>query len=658
MTIRSIERSAGPLVLALALLALSGGLARAQEAGSALAPLRVPVPPAFERAVAKGTRTMTGEPGPAYWQNHAEYDIQATVTPSDSLLSGVETVVYHNESPDTLPFVIFRLYQNLMGPYGAREQPVPATTGGMMIDSLAVGDLTVRVPESQVGQRPDSTWAQVYGTLMRVPMLPAIPPGGSATFHVRWHFTIPGEWAPRMGMVDSTTAQIAQWYPQIAVYDDLHGWDFERYTGTGEFYVDYGTFRYSVTLPAGTIVGGSGVLENPDEVLTDAERAALERAANGDAIVHVLTAADFGSGKATKGAPGETLTWHFRADSVRDVAFSFSDHYLWDATRAVVDSTSGRIAMVHVLYRPGAPGFDQVAAMARAALETHSSRMVSYPWPQLTETEGGSGGMEYPMTVFVQAYEDLYRMDEVSAHEIGHEWFPMLVGSNETRYGWLDEGLNTYSTFFATDAFLPDSFRGHGLKSSQEGYLGFVTGADEDLQMMSPANAFGVWNSGYGVEAYAKPSAVLWELRATLGPETFDAAFREYVRRWSYLHPSPWDFFHAIEDVAREDLDPFWYQWFFTRQRLDQSIVHVEREGERLDVTVHNDGQIYAPIVVTATTADGKTVTWTEPMSRWYDGRETVTTSHSLSGRAVKVELDAARDFLDVDRDDNVWTVE
>jgi aminopeptidase N len=176
--------------------------------------------------------------------------------------------------------------------------------------------------------------------------------------------------------------------------------------------------------------------------------------------------------------------------------------------------------------------------------------------------------------------------------------------------------------------------------------------------MMSPANAFGVWNSGYGVEAYAKPSAVLWELRATLGPETFDAAFREYVRRWSYLHPSPWDFFHAIEDVAREDLDPFWYQWFFTRQRLDQSIVHVEREGERLDVTVHNDGQIYAPIVVTATTADGKTVTWTEPMSRWYDGRETVTTSHSLSGRAVKVELDAARDFLDVDRDDNVWTVE
>jgi aminopeptidase N len=266
--------------------------------------------------------------------------------------------------------------------------------------------------------------------------------------------------------------------------------------------------------------------------------------------------------------------------------------------------------------------------------------------------------MEYPMTVFVQAFDDVFAMDGVSAHEIGHEWFPMLVGSNETRYGWLDEGLTTYSTFFATDAFFPDSMRGRGLKQSQEGYLGFAANADEDLQMMSPANSFGVWQAGYGIEAYAKPATVLWELRATLGPETFDPAFREYVRRWSYLHPSPWDFFQTIEDVTGKDLDAFWYSWFFTRQRLDQSIAHVELQGDQLAVTVRNDGQVYAPIVVTATTAEGETVAWTEPMDAWYDGRETVTTSHAVSGRVVKVELDAARDFLDVDRDDNVWTAE
>ncbi len=643
-------------LLVLALLTLSAAAARAQN--PALAPLRVPVPPAFERAVGNGTRTMTGEPGPRYWQNHVEYDIQATVAPRDALLTGVETVVYHNESPDTLNTVVFHLYQNLMGPYGAREQPAPATTDGMIIDSLAVGGVAVRVPVRQAGQRPDTPGAQVYGTLMRVPVTPAIPPGGTATFHVRWHFTIPGDWAPRMGMVDSTTAQIAQWYPQIAVYDDLHGWDLEQYSGTGEFYVDYGSYRYSVTAPAGTIVGGSGVLENPEDVLTDATRTALERAAGTDEIVHVLTAADFGPGTATRGAPGESLTWRFRADSVRDVAFSFSDHYLWDATRAVVDPASGRTAMVHVLYRPGAPLFDQVAAMARSALETFSSNLAPYPWPQLTQTEGGSGGMEYPMTVFVQAYQDLFRMDGVTAHEIGHEWFPMLVGSNETRYGWQDEGLNSYATFFATDAFLPDSFRGRGLRQSQEGYLRFAAAADEDLSMMSPANSFGVWNSGYGIEAYAKPSAVLWTLRATLGPETFDPAFREYVRRWSYLHPSPWDFFHAIEDATGKELDPFWYQWFFTRQRLDQAIVHVESDGGRLAVTVHNDGQVYAPVAVTATTADGQSVEWTEPVDVWYDGQETVTTTHPVAGRVVRVELDAARNFLDVDRADNVWTVQ
>ncbi|MGD8278809.1 MAG: M1 family aminopeptidase, partial [Gemmatimonadota bacterium] len=431
-------------------------------------------------------------------------------------------------------------------------------------------------------------------------------------------------------------------------------WDAQQYTGTGEFYLDYGHFRYSVTLPAGYIVGGTGTLVNPEDVLTRAERDALRRAATSSDVVHVVSADGFGPGRATAGAAGSTLTWTFDADSVRDVAFSFGDHYLWDATSAVVDSATGRRAAVHVFYRQGAPLFDRVWQMAQSALETFSSRMVPYPYPQLTETEGGSGGMEYPMTVFVQAIPDLYTEDMVTAHEIGHEWFPMLVGSNETRYGWQDEGLNTFDTFFATDAFLPDSMLRHGLDESQAEYLSFIRNADEDLQVMSPANAFGVLNSGYSVEAYAKPGVALWALRSILGPDTFDRAYRTYIGHWAYRHPTPYDFFNTMSTETGQDLDAFFVPWFFSRGRLDQAVTAVAQSTGRVTVTVENRGQLYAPIDVTAMLDDGRIVHWREPMSVWYDGRRRTTTSHDIDGRVTRITLDAVHDFPDVDRANNV----
>ncbi|HKI94294.1 MAG TPA: hypothetical protein VJ992_03280, partial [Gemmatimonadales bacterium] len=336
----------------------------AQQRSPALQRLEVVVPHSVDSAVAHGTRSVTGAPGPKYWQNWSDYDIAADVTPADSMLRGEETVTYHNASPDTLSYVVFHVYQNLMGPNAARQQPFPNATGGMVIDRLQADGKTVEVPDNMVGRSAGPGSALVMGTLMRVPLATPLAPGGSATFHIRWHFQIPPSYAPRMGMQDSTTAQIAQWYPQIAVFDDLHGWDLQQYIGSGEFYCDYGHFKYTVTVPAGFIVGGSGVLTNAAAVLTPAERSALQRASESDQIVHVLTEADFGPGTATQGQKGDRLTWRFDADSVRDVAFSFGDHYLWDATRAMVDSASHRYAAVNVFYRKGAPRFDQVAAMA------------------------------------------------------------------------------------------------------------------------------------------------------------------------------------------------------------------------------------------------------------------------------------------------------
>ena len=654
MSVRSWQR---PVVgaLALVLLPLAAAAQQTPRAGEDVpSSLRLVVPPALDSAIARGTRTRTGAPGARYWQNSADYDITAQVTPQDSMLRGQERVVYHNSSPDTLKYVLFRLYQNLMAPGAAREQPGPMTAG-LLLEEVRENGRVVPLPPSAYAPNPDRTGARIYGTLMFVPLATPLLPGASAAFDVRWHFTIPGSWAPRMGMEDATTGQIAQWYPQIAVYDDVDGWDRQMYTGTGEFYLDYGRFRYSVTLPAGYIVGGTGTLQNPQQVLNDDQVEALRRAAGTSDVVHVVAPGGFGPGKATKGAAGTTLTWQFAADSVRDVAFSFGDHYLWDATSAVVDSAAGRRSLVNVMYRPGAPRFDAVWKMAQYALETHSSRMVPYPYPQLTETEGGNGGMEYPMTVFVQADSGLYEEDMVTAHEIGHEWFPMLVGSNETRYGWQDEGLNTFDTFFATDAYVSDSV-GHGLDVAQKGYLEYARQSDEPLPMMAPANAFGVTStSNYSTEAYDKPGSVLYALRATLGDAVFFRGYRSYIHRWAYRHPTPFDFFDSMAEAAGQDLDAFWFQWFFTNQRLDQAVTAVTQSGGRVSVTVRNVGQIFAPVDVTAHLADGRTVSWREPMSAWYGGARTLTTSHAVPGPVVRVVLDEPRNFPDIDRGNNSW---
>ncbi|HKK27545.1 MAG TPA: hypothetical protein VKB18_05655, partial [Gemmatimonadota bacterium] len=362
----------------------SAPLAAQQGGGSggpALARLEPVVPMPLQRAVEAGTRSRTGAPGPKYWQNGADYDIRARVSPRDSLLSASERVVYHNRSPDTLEVVVFHLYQNLMSPWPRRERPTEPgiATRGMVVERLVAQGRPVEIPDNMRGEPAEAGGATIYSTLLTVPLPEPLAPGDSAVFEASWHFTIPpshvqapGCWGGcRMGMQDPGTAQIAQWYPQIAVYDDVHGWDAGQYTGTGEFYLDYGHFRFSVTIPAGYIVGGTGTLQNPGDVLTDRERSALERASKSDEVVHVLTPDDFGAGSATRGAPGQALTWRFDADSVRDVAFSFGDHYRWDATRALVDPDHGRYAAVNVFWRPGAPRFDQVAAMARSALETH-----------------------------------------------------------------------------------------------------------------------------------------------------------------------------------------------------------------------------------------------------------------------------------------------
>lgn len=639
------------LPLGILFLAISAAPAAAQQ--RALAPLEVRPSTDFLAAVEGGTRTATGEPGAGYWQQRADYAIDVTVEPGTRRLTGRETITYTNNSPDTLRGVYFHLYQNLFANDALRGREVPIT-GGLELTSLSVDGQSLEVDSG------DNRHTIQQGTVMAVRLpAPLAPAGGTAMFEVGWSFTIPeGEGVPRMGMVDSTTGQIAQWYPQVAIYDDLTGWDTRQYLSNGEFYLEYGTFDLAITVPAGTVVAATGNLQNPEEVLAPAILERVSRAVRGDEIVHVVTEADFGPGKATLGEVGETLTWRFHAEDVRDAAFAFSDHYLVDMTSGVVDSASGRRTVVHAFYRPSANTWVESAKMTKDAIETFSRNVYPYAYPQITSTEGLVGGMEYPMIVFVRNFDTEEVTERVIAHELGHMWFPMMVGSDETSYAWMDEGVNTFITIFAAEHYYPQSTERVEVRDAYEQYT--AQSPVQGLSVMTAPDAIAAAGGSVGILGYRHPASALLALRSILGEETYDRALTEYTRRWLYRHPAPWDFFHTFESVAGRDLDWFWVPWFYGPGVSDLAIADVEVHSmagrNHVVVAVRNDGTVISPVVLRITSANSATATVEAPATRWFGGQKEISVEGTVDGEVTKVELDPEGLYADVDPSDDVWT--
>lgn len=569
-----------------------------------------------------------------------------TIDPATRTLTGEETIRYANHGPDTLGIVFFHLYQNLFREGAVRTRFVPLT-GGMTITSMTVDGVEREVDPT------DNRHTIEQSTVMAVRLPSPLVPGETATFEVGWTFTIPaGENVPRMGMVDETTGQIAQWYPQIATYDDLTGWDTRQYLANGEFYLEYGDWDLAVTVPAGYLVAATGELVNPEEVLPGAIRDRLARA-TGDEIVHVVTEADFGAGTATLGAEGETLTWRFRAEDVRDAAFAFSDHYLWDATTGVVDEESGRRTRVHAFYRPSADTWVESAKMTKDAIEVFSRNVYPYAYPHITSTEGLVGGMEYPMIVFVRNFGDEETTHRVIAHELGHEWFPMMVGSDENSWAWMDEGVNTFITIFAAEHYYPESTERAQVRQA---YRQYARQTNVPLEVMDPPDAIAAGGGSVGVLAYRHPATALLALRNVLGEETFDRALTEFTDRWLFKHPTPWDFFNTFEDVAGRDLDWFWQPWFHGPGVNDLAIERVEAEGGEVIVTVRNEGTVIVPVALRATNATGETVDVTAGAERWFGGERTIAIEVEIDGEVTRIELDPDDLYADTDESDDVWT--
>jgi len=624
---------------------------------SAPRPLVRPVlpPPEFQQAVQRQTRTTTGAPGARYWQQRVRYSIEAELDPQTTQLTGKERIVYHNRSPDALRFVVLNLYQNLfrVGAFNtgglnltrvaAQGQAVPALSAAQAEAILAGGPLT------------PGYW--VNGTLGRLYLPRPLAPGDSTVFEFDWGFRVPPSGAPRTGYEDALggrVLQVAQWYPQLAVHDDVVGMDITPYSGNGEFYLDYGDFDFALTLPAGWLVAATGTLQNPEQVLTPEVRRRLGQAAATDSVVRVVTAAELGQG--TVAGENGKVTWRFSARDVRDVAFATSNRYLWDATRATIPAAGGgtRSVPVHAFYRPGSGHWDKAARYTDHAAEFFSRAIVPYAYPQITSSEGPVYGMEYPMLVFVGRPQDPAELAlyEVMSHEVGHEWFPMMVGQDEAAFAWMDEGLTTYHEGLAAN----DYFRGHDhFRQPRETYLQ-AAGRKLEAPLMRHADLLG--DMQLGVAAYYKPGILLRSLRATLSDSVFDRAMRTYANDWQGRHPYAWDFFNTFERVAGRDLDWFWSPWFFTTATHDLAVASVAPGAGTVTITVRDLGQAPGPAFVAVTTSGGGTVRGTISMETWLGppARRSATLTLPVTGTVTRVEIDPEQYLPDINRRNNVWT--
>jgi len=597
-------------------------------------------------------RSGSGAPGPMYWQNHADYDIKATLDTTTKTLAGSLRLRYTNNSPDTLHFIWMQMEQNAFKDKSLNSfiYPQDSRFGARGFEGGDVIDRFEQVLAGRAARRVNVT-RRDNGTVMKVDLAEPLAPGKAATFDVAWHFLIPEHGADRMGR-DGALYELAQWYPRVNVYDDLRGWNTEPYLGQGEFYLEYGDYTVEITLPAGYIVASTGSLTNPRQVLTPTEISRLAQAAKSATPVNIVTLDDIRSGRARPVANG-TLTWRFSAKNVRDVAWAASPEYLWDAS-----GWNGILAQA--FYRPSAiDPWKDAADMTRMSIDEYSTRWFQYPWPQMSAVEGPISGMEYPMLVMEAKSDDKYDLYNVVTHEIGHNWFPMIVGSNERVHMWQDEGFNTFINTFSEARRYPEKgdqmARALGERTYVEGAM--KAGVDVPVDVMPDR----IDSRLLGLAAYVKPSVGLQLLRQEImGPAAFDDAFRAYINRWAYKHPSPADFYRTMEDVGGRRLDWFWREWFKENPHFDQAIDSVvsTRAGDVQNVTVEygNHARGVLPIHARFWFSDGSTENFDYPAEVWSRNTVHYLRSYAFRGKTVsRIEVDPDKRLPDVDRTNNVW---
>lgn len=615
-------------------------------------------------------RSSNGLPGPAYWQNRADYQIHATLNPDPVApsLVGSEVITYTNNSPDGLDVLWLQLDQNLYkadsrGAHAGERFAAAEHTDGYVLDSVEV----------VTGKTSQKVETLVNDTRLRV-TLPQVlkAKGGSVKLKIDWHFTIPGEWGGRMAWgkaKDGAIYDLAQWYPRMQVYDDIHGWDTLPYLAQ-EFYLEYGNFDYYVTVPSSMLVAGSGELMNPKEVLTAAEQARLARAKLSDKTVMIRSPAEIGDPNSRPKSDG-TLTWHFHMNNSRDVAFSASSVFAWDAARINLPQdpkNPGRSSVAMSFYPAESQGdakWGRSTEYMKDAVENFSKRWYPYPWPAAINIAGPATGMEYPGIVFDGIDDAGKTLFWISAHEIGHSWFPMIVGFDERRHAWMDEGFNTFIDVYESEDFNKGEY---APKRDSEYAPQGGNPVDDILPVLEDPKAPPILTrADVIIEKYRHPityfkSALgLTLLREQiLGPDRFDPAFRRFIAAWAFKHPKPDDFFRAMESEGGEDLS-WWYRgWYDNNWTLDygvESIAPVDGDpakGTQIVVGAHD--KLIMPATLRIDFGDGTHRDVRLEADAWI--RSTTASVFVEPGKTVTgATIDPDHVIPDKDRSNNTLTV-
>jgi hypothetical protein len=608
-------------------------------------PLTLPAP-------ANSIRSGSGAPGPGYWQNRADFNISAKIDTTAHVLTGDETVTYTNNSPEALGFLWFQMDQNLYqrdsrgyAMFGGRRVDPNQSTAGYVIDAVTVGGKPVKMTVSDTRMRVDLP-AAIKGN------------GGKLQVHIAYHFTIPGLFGGRMAWEPNKSGDIydlAQWYPRLQVFDDVRGWDTLPYLAN-EFYLEYGAFDYAVTVPADMLVAGSGALTNPGEVLSGEQRARWAKAQGSDKTVVIRSPEEVA---ATPPPAGATKTWRFHMENTRDVAFTASRAFVWDAAR--INLPDGKTAMAQSVYPPesvGQEGWSRSTEYMKDAVERFSKRWYPYPWPNAINVAGPATGMEYPGIVFDGITDKAKTLFFISAHEIGHSWFPMIVGSDERRDAWMDEGFNTFIDIYESDDFANGVY---GPKRDGE-YAPSATGspADQIAEVIKDPEAPVILSRADTIRekyrhpvTYFKAAFALTLLREEiLGPERFDPAFRKYIAEWAYKHPKPSDFFREMESAGGEDLSYFWRGYFLNNWSHDMAVSDVTNDPAKgASVTVENRGQLVLPATLRVTLQNGQKRDIRIPVETWMQtGKHT----YAIDGGPVaEATVDPDHRLPDADRSNN-----
>ena len=605
-------------------------------------------------------RSASGEPGPAYWQNRADYSIQCKLDTAKHTVSGELTMTYTNNSPDALRFIWMQMDQNIYQK-DSRGSATTTQTGGRWANAsytegYKISNLTIE----HNGVKTAVSSPLTYDTRMQVPLEQPLKTGEKIKLTLRYEFEVPQYGTDRMGRLKTKNGwvyEIAQWYPRVCVYDDLHGWNTMPYLGAGEFYLEYGDVDFSITAPADLIIVGSGELQNPKECYTAEQLKRWEKAAVSDQTVAIRGENEV-TDKTSRPA-NANLTWRFKIQNTRDVAWAASKAFVLDAAR--IKLPSGKKCMSISAYPVESikdKGWQLSTEMVKGSIEHYSEKWFEYPYPTAINVAGIVGGMEYPGIVFCSWESSGADLWGVTDHEFGHTWFPMIVGSNERKYAWMDEGFNTFINDLSTKAFRNGEFKEETMFSDPNSsfMLRYIFNEQMDGLYNIPDV---VQENNLGLTAYLKPAQMMTALRElVLGEERFDRAFKEYIRRWAFRHPSPWDFFHTMENVSGENLSWFWRAWVLNSWKLEMSVKTVkpieDKKVSGYSITLANLEQMPMPVVIDVKEANGKSQRIKLPVEIWQRGAEW-TFRVATESEVTEVQLDPEKKLPDLNRANNNW---